>query len=248
MFEQAILSDRRAVSPWAVTLSATGQTAVVGSVMLFTLIRTEILPVSSNRPEILLAPMGGQRRPARALTARPGQAPTPRPGALIFRQPGRMASATAILDDTAPQIQESSESGGGGFPAGVQNACIGCIGSSLLLATAKPGSPRPVPLDTVVKPIVRITVGGRIQAAKLISQARPGYPPLARQARVSGTVRLEAVIAKDGTIQNLRAISGHPLLTPAALDAVRTWRYEPTLLNGDPVEVVTQIEVNFTLS
>ena len=74
------------------------------------------------------------------------------------------------------------------------------------------------------------------------------YPPLAKQARISGVVHLNAVIAKDGTIQDLKVISGHPLLIQAAMDAVRQWVYAPTLLNGEPVEVVTQIDVNFTLS
>jgi TonB family protein len=94
----------------------------------------------------------------------------------------------------------------------------------------------------------RITVGGNVQSDKLVSQAHPVYPPLAKQARISGVVKLMAVIARDGSITDLRVISGHPLLIPAALDAVKTWRYSPTTLNGNPVEVSTQIDVNFTLS
>jgi protein TonB len=71
---------------------------------------------------------------------------------------------------------------------------------------------------------------------------------LARQARVQGTVRFTAIIGKDGTIQNLQLVSGHPLLVPAATEAVKQWLYKPTMLNGEPVEVITQIDVNFTLS
>jgi protein TonB len=82
----------------------------------------------------------------------------------------------------------------------------------------------------------------------LISQPRPVYPPLAKQARIQGTVRFTAIIGKDGTIQNLTLISGHPLLVQSATEAVKQWRYKPTLLNGEPVEVVTQIDVNFTLN
>jgi protein TonB len=67
------------------------------------------------------------------------------------------------------------------------------------------------------------------------------------QARVQGTVVLQAVIAKDGTVQDLRVVSGHPLLVQAALEAVQLWRYKPYLLNDQPVEVDTQINVNFTL-
>ena len=80
------------------------------------------------------------------------------------------------------------------------------------------------------------------------STAEAAYPPLAKQARIQGTVRFNAVIGKDGTIQNLTLVSGHPLLVPSATEAVSQWVYQPTLLNGEPVEVVTQIDVNFTLS
>jgi protein TonB len=97
-------------------------------------------------------------------------------------------------------------------------------------------------------PPARIRVGGNVQQIKLVSQPRPVYPPEAKQAHIQGVVQLSAIIAKDGTIQHLEVISGHPLLVPAAMDAVRQWVYQPTLLNGQPVEVVTQIDVNFTLS
>jgi protein TonB len=87
-----------------------------------------------------------------------------------------------------------------------------------------------------------------VEAAKAISRPMPDYPSLARLARVQGTVRLEAVIAADGRIQNLKVLAGHPLLVKAALEAVARWRYQPTLLNGEPVEVVTEIDVNFSLA
>ena len=74
------------------------------------------------------------------------------------------------------------------------------------------------------------------------------YPPLARSAGVQGPVVLFAVISKAGTIDNLRVVSGHPMLVPAAIEAVRQWRYRPYILNGQPIEVETQITVNFTLS
>ena len=108
----------------------------------------------------------------------------------------------------------------------------------------------PVEAKPVVKPVAKSgpqRVGGAVQAAKLIHQVRPAYPPLAKQARIQGTVRLQAVIARDGSIQNLVLASGHPLLVPSAMDAVRQWRYSPTTLNGETVEVLTQIDVNFTL-
>ena len=84
--------------------------------------------------------------------------------------------------------------------------------------------------------------------AKLLRKVMPVYPALARSARISGVVRLVGIIGKDGTIQNLQLVSGHPLLAHAALEAVQQWIYKPTLLNGTPVEVIAPIEVNFTLA
>jgi protein TonB len=83
--------------------------------------------------------------------------------------------------------------------------------------------------------------------AKLIKQVLPVYPPLARAARVYGVVHLIGIIARDGTIRNLELVSGHPLLTRAAIEAVQQWIYKPTLLSGEPMEVICPIDVNFTL-
>jgi periplasmic protein TonB len=131
----------------------------------------------------------------------------------------------------------------GGTPGGVLGGIIGSVPSA-----APP--PPPPPKKEEVKPVTpqRIRVGGNVQSAKLVRQPRPNYPPLAKQARISGVVKLSAVISKDGTIKELQVISGHPLLVPSALEAVKQWVYQPTLLNGEPVEVQTQIDVNFTLS
>jgi TonB family protein len=93
-----------------------------------------------------------------------------------------------------------------------------------------------------------IRVGGNVQQSKLTSQVRPAYPPMAKEARIQGVVHLFAVIGKDGGVKSLTVMSGHPLLVGAAMEAVRQWTYETTLLNGAPVEVATQIDVNFTLS
>jgi TonB family protein len=94
---------------------------------------------------------------------------------------------------------------------------------------------------------LRINVNGNVQSAKLIRGADPVYPPLALQARIQGVVKLRVTIAKDGTVQNIMVLSGHPLLVPAALDAVKQWVYQPTLLNGEPTAVVTELEVPFRL-
>lgn len=94
----------------------------------------------------------------------------------------------------------------------------------------------------------RIRVGGNVQQAKLIRQQPPVYPPLAMQARIQGTVRFDTTIGRDGKVSALTLVSGHPLLVTAASEALRAWEYQPTHLNGQPVEIVTQVDVNFTLS
>jgi protein TonB len=93
----------------------------------------------------------------------------------------------------------------------------------------------------------RLAIEGQVELAKIIERVEPVYPSLARQTRVQGTVRLHAIIAIDGSIEELEVISGHPLLIQPALDAVRRWRYAPTVLNGQPVEVDTTIDVIFSL-
>ena len=93
---------------------------------------------------------------------------------------------------------------------------------------------------------MRVSQG--VSQGLLVHQVKPSYPPLARQARIQGTVVLQAVIGKDGNIQGLKVVSGHPMLAPAALEAVKQWKYKPYFLNGEPVEVDTTINVNFTLA
>jgi TonB family protein len=94
----------------------------------------------------------------------------------------------------------------------------------------------------------RIRVGGNVQAANLIEKVTPKYPVEAKQARIQGKVSFTATIGKDGKVENLELISGEPVLADAAREAVAQWVYKPTLLNGLPVQVVTQVDVNFTLA
>ena len=96
-------------------------------------------------------------------------------------------------------------------------------------------------------PGMRFKTGDKVTAAKLVKRVNPVYPPLARQTRISGTVKFHVIIAKDGSVQQLEVLSGHPLLVQSAIDAVRQWKYQPTLLNGEPVEVDTTIDVIFAL-
>jgi len=97
-------------------------------------------------------------------------------------------------------------------------------------------------------PASRIRLGGTVQSAQLINRVQPVYPMEARKERIQGTVRLHVIVQKDGAVGQLEVVSGHPLLQQAAVDAVLQWRYRPTLLNGEPVEVDTTIDVIFMLN
>ena len=114
------------------------------------------------------------------------------------------------------------------------------------VAEAQLAAPPPPPGQAAATP-QRIRVGAGVQRENLVRMVDPVYPPLAFQARIQGTVRFTAIIGRDGRIQNLQLVSGHPLLVESARVAVSQWDYKPTLLNGSPVEVVTQVDVNFTL-
>ena len=93
-----------------------------------------------------------------------------------------------------------------------------------------------------------IRLGGNVQAARIISRVPPVYPEEARKAGISGNVRLHMIVAKDGTVEQAELVSGHPLLAPAAIDAVRQWKYQITTLNGNPVEVDTTVDLVFSLN
>jgi TonB family protein len=147
----------------------------------------------------------------------------------VFEVPGdfKQVAASGILKDMMAKL-----------------APAGAVGQH----TELPPPPTSVGAGDEALGATRIRVGGNILAANLIRHVPPECPQLAKQARVQGTVHLAAVVNKDGTIQSLQLISGHPLLVQAAMDAVKQWLYKPTLLNGNAVEVVTQIDVNFELS
>ncbi|HEV2348733.1 MAG TPA: TonB family protein [Terriglobia bacterium] len=216
---------------------------LIGVAILIPLLITQALP-KTMLSVALVAPPPPPPPP-------PPPAPAP-PVKVIKRLSAEdLMKAPTVIPKTISKVKDEPEPppqtavgvvGGvpGGMPGGSAGGVLGGI-----LSSAAPPPPPPPPKAATPK---RIRLGGQVEQAKLIFHPNPEYPPLAKMARIQGTVRLEAIISKDGTIQDLKAASGHPLLVNAALDAVRRWRYQPTLLNGEPVEVVTEIDVNFTLS
>jgi protein TonB len=145
-----------------------------------------------------------------------------------------------IKEEEAPPPAMASTGVVGGVPGGIPGGSMGGVIGSVLSST-------PTVAPKIATP-QRVRVSSGVSQGLIIRRVQPSYPPLARQARIQGTVVLQAQISKDGNIENLQLISGHPMLAPAAIEAVKQWKYKPYLLNGEPVEVETQVQVNFTLA
>ncbi len=145
-----------------------------------------------------------------------------------------------IKEDEAPPPVMATGGVVGGVPGGVPGGQMGGVIGGIISST-------PVAVPKVAAP-QRVRVSQGVSQGLLVHRVQPTYPPLAKQARIQGQVVLHAVISKDGSIEGLTLISGHPMLAPAAIEAVKQWKYKPYLLNGEPVEVDTEVLVNFTLA
>lgn len=245
MFD-AIGVSERTQKPWTVIVSFIGQMAMMGLAILIPLMSTDALPHHFSWVSLPEPPRALPHRPAQAAARQTSMVPSQlTPKGLVL--PSAIPQRPVIIQD--PDFVPAAGAGigvpgGFGDSSGTGNGVIDSLLASNSaqtppLALAKPAAP--------LVPTTRIRLGGLVEQGKLISGPRPVYPILAKTARIEGTVRLDAVIARDGTVLNLRAVSGPPLLIPAALAAVKQWVFHPTSLNGDPVEVATEIEVHFTL-
>jgi protein TonB len=251
MFEQTFVEGvGKTKKSWTVMGAFIGEIIFVGIAVIIPMIYFDVLP-KAQMTSFLVAP--------------PPPPPPPPPPAevvpvkvvkVIPRQfdAGRLMAPKAIPKGIAQITEEelpppSSAVSGvvGGVAGGLAGGAMGGVLGGII-GSVPAAAPPPPPPPVKKAEVQRIRVGGNVQQAKLVRQPKPSYPPLAKQARIQGVVHLSAIIAKDGTIQKLEVIGGHPLLVPAALEAVKQWVYQPTLLNGEPVEVITQIDVNFTLS
>jgi protein TonB len=250
MFEQSILKGAsRTRRTWTVMLASLGQLAALGAGFLLPLVAFERMPQVRLVPPLPPPRWTRPQPPTEDHVAIVGVPPEVRPGKLFV--PPRIPSRVEIIVDPPPIVVARGPGvlGGIGLPGGPTQGVIG----SLVGAVSQSRPPEPSHPETTVAAVQqknpeRITLGGLVVQAKLIRRVTPVYPPLAIQTHVSGTVRLQAVIARDGHIQQLQLLSGHGLLVRAAQDAVRQWLYRPTLLNGVPVEVLTTIDVIFTLT
>ncbi len=221
---------------WAVVLSAMGQVIVLAVLILIPLMHTQALPKALSGT-YLLAPQPP------ALQSQSPLPPRTKHGRRFFRGI-RLTAATSIPPtvevprepelplDAELSLQTNS----------VFNGIPGLDKSDEILGSSRRNPPPPEKAQPV-----RIRQGGDVEQALLISLTKPAYPTLGIQIHLQGDVVLRAVIDRGGNVAELQVISGHPLLVKAAMDAVRQWRYKPTLLNGEPVEVDTTITIAFRL-
>ena len=243
MFEDSLLesggrnSKLHRRGPWATLLSFLIQIALVGVLVLIPLIYTEALPKQQLMGYLVAPP--------------PPPPPPPPPAAVQVVKVvkvqteidnGQLKAPTAIpkkiqmiKEDEAPPSTGGVMGGVvGGVPGGQAGGVVGGVLGSIVNAA-------PTAVPKVATP-QRVKVSAGVTSGLLIRKITPTYPPLAKQARIQGSVVLQAVIGKDGTIQNLRAVSGHPMLIQSAIDAVRQWKFSP----GEGTATVT-VDVNFEI-
>jgi protein TonB len=252
MFEQTFVGGGKTKTTWTMLGAMVGQVFLVIVFILIPMIYFEVLPAATLTSFLVAPPPPPPPPPP------PAEAPPVKVVKVIPRQfdagklmaPKEVPKQVAIIREEELPPPTSGVAGVvGGVPGGVAGGSPGGVLGGILGSVPSAAPPPPPPPKKVADAAPqRIRVGGNVQQARLMRQPKPVYPPLAKQARIQGVVKLSAVISKDGTIQELTVISGHPLLVPSALEAVKQWVYQPTLLNGEAVEVATQIDVNFTLS
>lgn len=241
MFEDSTFAStarRTARSGWAAAISFAFQSVVLGIFVLIPLLYTEALPVKDLKGIFVV-------------TAPTTHAPTPKPPTIRHTHesasnyvnsalvaPIRIPVAIHRIVDTRP-VDSGDNTPGPNIPGAIPLGRTGDAIARVLQAT-----PSVTPVVTLPRTI-RLSTG--VTDGLLIHKVMPIYPQIARQTHTQGAVVLQAVIGRDGRIENLQLVSGNPLLVTAAMDAVKQWRYRPYLLTNEPVEVETQITVNFTL-
>jgi len=241
MFEDSLVESSGRIKTkrgWTTFMSFGLQMLLLGIMILIPLIYTEALP-KSQMMTFLVAPP-------------PPPPPPPPPAAapvkvikvqteLInnqLRQPTKSPEKVKIVkEEEAPQV--ASVGVAGGVPGGMQGGSLGGVLGGIVSSSSLP--------PKVATP-QKVRVSSGVAAGNLIQKVQPQYPAIAKTARIQGTVVLEATISKSGSIEGLKAVSGPPMLYQAAIDAVRQWRYKPYMLNGEPVEVGTTVNVVFTLN
>jgi len=252
LFEDSLLDStvgQRKRRTWSTVFSFILLCLVIGFLLLLPLWFTEVLPMEQLVTLLVAPPPPPPPPPPAASTAsRPKVVKVASNIAYgRLRAPSRIPAKVQMIkdDDAPPPTITDGVVGGvpGGIPGGQLDGVIGgIIGSTSSLAAPALLKPKPV-----VPSVQRVRVSPGVIKGLLIHRVEPIYPFLAQQARIQGVVVLTAIIDKDGNVERLQLVNGHPLLAPAAIEAVKQWRYKPFLLNGQPLEVETTVTVDFHL-
>ena len=246
MFSDSLLEfgQQRKRRAFATTTSFIINCVAVGVMLIVPLLFTEDLPRAQLLTFLVAPPPPPPPPPAAEQVQRVvRQVQTDMLSTGQLRTPSKIPQKVQMIreEDAPPPIAATGVVGG--VPGGIPGGQVGGVIGGIINATSSLAAvPKFVP---VVPQRVRVSQG--VTRGLLIQRIEPAYPTLARAARVQGDVVLSAIIDANGEITNLQLVSGHPMLVPAALAAVRQWRYKPYLLNGQPVEVETTITVIFTL-
>ncbi len=247
-FSKAVLLEQNPLRAGSKTLNVAVAVMlhiiVIGTPILLGLFYTDTINIKQYASMLLVAPP-------------PPPPPPPAAGAVIkaapmrrvFMSGGKLLAPTVIPKEIA-QIKdaplEPDTFGGiaGGVPGGVPGGQMGGVVGGVIGGMLNSGARPPLPTG---KPSAPVRVGGRVRPPKAIVQTHPNYPPLARQARVQGQVLVDAILDEQGNVIDMKVVSGPPLLYQAALDALKTWKYEPTYLNDQPIAVEMIVTITFQL-
>jgi len=247
MFSDSLLryEGQKGRQTWATLSSFILQCLVVGVLLLLPLYFTQELPKSQLLTFLVAPPPPPPPPPAaEQITKIMKQIQTDLLSGGQLRTPTRIpAKVQMIKEEDAPPPMPAVSGVIGGVPGGIPGGQLGGVIGGIVSSTSN--------LSVVPKfqPVVpqRIRISQGVTTGMLIHKVQPAYPALARSARIQGDVVLKAIIDKEGAIQDLQLVSGHPMLVPAAIEAVKAWRYKPYLLNGQAVEVETTVKVIFEL-
>lgn len=249
MFDQTFVNGAgKTNTSWTVALSFMAEFAALGAMILVPLVWTEVLPKARfvNSLTAPAPPPPAPLPPAPVPVIRQARI-APRAFSHVLEAP-RVPRQAAIIIEEATMPPANPGEAVSGVP-GAAPAVMAGIFSDGIGTGIPPRSPVPPAMaDEKPKQEGPVAVGGKVQSAKLIKHPAPAYPAIAKSARIQGTVVLQAIIGTDGAVRNLTVVSAaSPLLVPSAMDAVKQWVYQPTLLNQEPVEVITEITVIFAL-
>jgi protein TonB len=241
--------------------SVVGSVIFHGLLILIVIVIPLLLPQSIPQRQLLIAlvsPIGPPPPPPPPPAELPAAVTPPKAVETPVRPvtPDVLIAPTAVPREIAKLIEEPVAVPVGvigGVPGGVPGGTVGGVLGGILSKTAVPAiapppPPPPPPPPKAVAPAEPVRVGGMVKEPRPIKMLPPVYPPLASKARISGVVLLEATLTAQGTVEEIKVISGHPLLVEAAINCVKQWQYEPTYLNGIPVPVILTAKVRFVQS